>query len=161
MTLPAKDSFSTYGGVKFDFIDVVDPTTDRSATEINTALASLSMMTRMIPQAVVQIDGYADGPNIYYHEALWGNTSDLKPTVTGGAGSGSTGIYTVTWQPTITDPLDVDQDLALKVGWANISGGVQAVANVTVNSNNTCVVTVRDYAGTPIDIGTSYRSEIF
>ena len=158
MTLPAKDSFSTYGGVKEDFIDVVDPTTDRSAVEVNTAFASLSMLTRTTVKAAVQFDGYAGVPTVAWHEALWGNTSALKPTVT----RNSAGNYTITWAATITDPLDDTQSVVLKSGWANVEAGAGAFfTGVTIVGNNAATLITRNSAGTAADIGTAYKVTVF
>ncbi len=158
MTLPAKDSFSTYGGVKFDFIDVVDPTTDRSATEMNTALASLSMLTRTPVKAIVQFDGYAGAPTVSYHEAIWGNSSDLKPTVT----RNTAGNYTITWDATVTDPLDEDQSVVFKSGWANVEAEAGAFfTGVTVVGNNSATLITRNSAGSAADIGTAYKVTVF
>lgn len=156
MTLPSKDSFATYGGVKFDFIDVVDPTTDRSATEMNVALASLSMMTRTCPKAIIQIDGYASGPNVIYHESLWGNSSDLTPVVA----RTTTGTYTITWPSTVTDPLDEDHSLSLKTGWGNCSLAA-TIVSVAMTSTNVVTVTTSNAAGSLVDVGTSYRIDVF
>lgn len=159
MTLPSKDSFATYGGVKFDFIDVVDPTTDRSATEMNVALASLSMMTRTCPKAIVTFGGTRTNPTIYYHEAIWGNSSDLKPTVTDG---GSAGIYGIQWPPTVTDPLDEDHDLDIKAVWisCNYTGAV-VICNANIEYSNSVVIYTADASGTLIDIGDEFRITVF
>lgn len=158
MTLPAKDSFSTYGGFKFDFIAVVDPTTDRSADEMNAALASLSMLTRTPVKAMVQFDGYAGTPTVAFHEAIWGNTSDLKPTVT----RNSAGNYTITWPSTVIDPLNVTQTVILKSGWANVEAGAGAFfVGVTIVGNNSATLITRNSGGSAADIGASYKVTVY
>lgn len=150
MTLPAKDDFATYGGQKLDYTDVVDPTTDRSAAEMNAALASASMMTRTIVRAVVSFaaDG-ADGYNndVFNHEAVWGNNISVIPTVF----HNSVGLWTVTWPATVTDALGVVQSTNFKFGWAIYNAGTFGAAQMLITSPNVCQVFLFNAAGTGID----------
>lgn len=146
MPLPDKDSFETYGGTKLDFIDVVDPTTDRSAEEVNAAFASGSMMTRTAVRAIVSfaadgLDGYNN--DVYDHEAVWGNTLDLIPTVY----HNSTGFWTITWPATVDDPLGEEHSVNFKWGWAQYASGTFGVVQVLITSPNVCQVFLFDAAG--------------
>ncbi len=150
MTLPDKDSFSTYGGVKFDFIDVVDPTTDRSATEVNGALASVSMMTRTALRAVISfaangLDGYNN--DVYSHESVWGNGLDVLPTLY----HNSVGLWTITWPATVDDPLGESHDVSFKYATADWNSGTFGKAQVLITSPNVVQVFLFDAAGTGID----------
>lgn len=150
MTLPDKDSFETYGGTKFDFIDVVDPTTDRSATEMNTALASASMMSRTSVRAMVSfaadgVDGYNNDVDI--HEAVWGNTLGVLPTVY----HDGVGEWTVTWPATVDDPLGTSHDVSLRFGWGTYNAATFGQVQVKITSPNVMKVYLFNAAGTGID----------
>lgn len=101
MTLPDTDSLNTYGGELADYAPIEDPTTDRSADAANMAFASVAMMTHTIPRAIVQFAGHATTPTRTTHDAVWGNTSGVAPTI---AKTG-TGVYTVTWPSSVNDEL--------------------------------------------------------
>src|SRR4051812_11244544 len=97
--LPNSASYSTYGGEKTDYQPVEDPTTDRSADEVDEALADTSAMTRMIPRAFVTFQTNGTTCTVVAHDAVWGNDVSVAPTVT----RIGLGAYDVTWPTTVTD----------------------------------------------------------
>ncbi len=160
MPLPAKDSFATYGGVKSDFIDVVDPTTDRSATEMNAALAALSMMTRTATRAIVQFEsegGYPDDGYVVSHESVWGNDPSVVPEVYHDAA----GEWTITWPETVVDALNDEHDLSFNYAWASIETGSDAFElAVEITAPNVVKVILMDGA-TPQDSNGDARITLF
>lgn len=147
---PAKSSFDTFGGAKNNYSDVVDPTTDRDASEVNAMAAACSMLTRTNIKAYVRFAGHATAPVVDIHEAVWGNSVLVIPTLV----HTSTGVYTITYPSTITDPLAQVQSVVFYDGWSKVNTGATFSA-VSVANN---VVTVRTYnsAGSLNDlVGTS------
>ena len=110
MTLPSRDSISTYGGGVpgagyNDYSPVIDPTTDVPAAGLNQALSNIAMLTRTTPRCMARWEPLGTGtPTLLTHMALWGNSVGVAPVVAYG---GSTGLYTITWPFTVTDDLTV------------------------------------------------------
>lgn len=108
MTLPSRDSLSTFGGTPgaglVDFSPPIDPTTDLPAAGLNQALSDVAMMTRTAVRAWARFTPAGTGtPVLVNHWALWGNSSGVAPVVA----RTTTGIYTVTWPATVTDDVTV------------------------------------------------------
>lgn len=109
MTLPNRDSLSTFGGTLgagyADFASSLDPTTDMPASAGNQLLSDVAMMTRTAVRAWVRFAPAGVGTVILVaHYALWGNASGVAPVLAYG---GSTGIYTITWPATVQDDITV------------------------------------------------------
>jgi hypothetical protein len=151
MTLPTADSFDQYGGLKQDFSSVVDPTTDRSAAEVNTAFASMASASRTSIRAFLQFLGSATTPTVNFHNAHWGSTLSVLPVVT----RNSIGNYTITFPSTITDPLGVVQSVNLVSGRGGLEGTVPGFVTVTKATPNTLTVLLFSAAGTASDLTTS------
>lgn len=144
MPLPSEPStLSTYGGEKADYSAPVDGSTDRSAAEINQAFADLAQVTRTALQSRVTFTISGGVATVTDHEALWGSTLALIPTiVVGGAG-----VYTVTLPASVTDILEEVHSVNIATGHANVAGSTCFQSNVTVATPNTFVVRVWDATG--------------
>lgn len=151
MTLPTSDSFDTYGGSKTDFSSVVDPTTDRSAAEVNTAFASMSCASRTSIRTYLQFLGHATTPVLNFHNAHWGSSLAVIPTIT----RNSTGNYTITFPSTVTDPLGVVQSINLISGRGGLEGTVPGFITVTKATPNTLTVLLFNSSGSANDMTTS------
>lgn len=149
MTLPSASTFSTYGGAKEDFTSVVDPLTDRSAVEVNAAFADVASMTRTSIRAYLQFTGVTgDNPVPNFHQAHWGSTVAVVPTMVNNA----TGDLTITFPATVTDPLGDDVALNLVCGWGSLEGSTPGFINVTRLSPNTVNVKLFDATGAASDL---------
>lgn len=116
-------SLAGYGGALVDYgaIGVVDPTTDRSAANVNQAFADVAAMTHTSGRAWVRFLGHATLPSLALSDAsdaAWGNSAPVLPVVT----KGGTGIYVVTWPTTITDELGNSQSVVLRTADASVEG---------------------------------------
>lgn len=151
MTLPTSDSFDTYGGTKTDFSSVVDPTTDRSAAEVNTAFASMSCASRTSIRGYMQFLGHAATPVLNYHNAHWGSSLAVIPVVS----RNSTGNYTVTFPSTVTDPLGVVQSINLIAGQVSLEGTTAGYATITKATPNTFTVCMFNSGGSASDLTSS------
>lgn len=61
MPLPNRDTYATYGSSKVDYSPVVDPTTDRSATEVNAVFSQVAAMNMVSPIMAGYVSFVADG----------------------------------------------------------------------------------------------------
>lgn len=139
MTLPSVDTLSTYGGALEDYSEVVDPTTDESAAWRNKYAANVAMMTHTAPRAIRSFLGttggataIADPSSGFVHDAVWGDTASVKPSVT----HVSTGTYDAIWASSVDDELAVAHTVSFQRAWANVesSDGVLRVASAKVTA---------------------------
>lgn len=79
-TLPAVPSFDTYGGEKRDYIALVNPASDRTADQINSAFYDLAMIARIAPKFIVEVSG--SGGLIDYNGCVVSKIPFVEPTVT-------------------------------------------------------------------------------
>lgn len=129
--LPSASDFSTFGGLKQDYTEIVDPLTDRSAEEINAAFATLSSATRTSLRCYCQFTGSASTPTIDIHNAVWGNSISVIPILS----RTGTGAFTVSFPASVVDSLGQTQSVNLIMGWGNVeSSSDQRVNVVKVNS---------------------------
>lgn len=151
MTLPDKDTLDTYGGALNDYeLGVVDPTTDRGAAAANKAYASTAMMTRTAARCYAAfVTAATTGAMVLSeHDALWGNTSGVAPVLA----RASTGVFTVTWPTSVTDPLGVAHTLALRRGTLlEVAGATAYHVQVARTAANIVTVRVFDMAGVAAD----------
>lgn len=141
MPLPSVDAFSSFVTVDelTDFAPVTDPTTDVPASAMNILMANSAMSSRMMPRAYVvwQWDGAA--VEIIEHDAVWGNSFAVQPTVV----HSSTGLYTITWPATVADALGDNHNINLKRLLApNVTGTTMYHATCQRTGANTGVVRV-------------------
>lgn len=149
MTFPGTDTLATYGGLLSDYAAVEDPQTDRPASGANQAYASTAAMTHCVPRAYVVIVGNATTPTVAEHDAAWGNTAGVLPTLV----RNSAGDITVAWPATVTDELGtvgVAVNLKRCAGW-NIEGTVPGFVTVTPVTANTMRVRLFSAAGASTD----------
>lgn len=139
MTLPDKDSLSTYGGALANATDLVDPSTDEDAAWRNKYAANVAMMTHTATRAFRSFLGttggataVADPSSGAVHDALWGDGSSVKPSVT----HVQTGIYDSIWVSTVSDELSEDHTLSLRRAWAEVesSDGTLRIATAKVTA---------------------------
>jgi len=152
--LPNIASYSTYGGEKQNYSPVVDPTTDLDAGEDNEARSDVACLTVMSPRAYVAFT-YTSGTGVTVVEsnAVWGNTTPPTVTRTG------TGVFTITWPTTITDPRGNTQSVNLRRGWGNVEATVNSASVVRTGPNTvTCNIFV---AGTMTDPGTGVAVVVY
>jgi hypothetical protein len=140
MGLPGRDNLSSYGGRMQNYSDPVDPTTDEDAEWRNKYAANVAAMTHTIPRAVRSFLGstagataIADPSTGFIHDAVWGDSSIVKPSATYIA----TGMYDVIWPATVTDELDVTHTLTIRRAHASAeTDGVWRDAKAKVTAAN-------------------------
>ncbi len=115
MPLPDSSTFADYGGEKQDYAAPEDPTTDRSAAELNPALADTAAMTRMIPRARLTLTVSGGVCTLAAHDAVWGNSLAVQPAVIYQA----TGRYLVSMPITVQDAFGDLHTPNMTTGWAN------------------------------------------
>lgn len=132
MALPDKSTFDTIGGEIIDFSAVEDPNTDLAGAFNSEARADNAAMTRMIPRAYVAFIVSGSLCNVVDHDAVWGNSLAVKPTVA----YVSFGQYTVTWPTTVADARGVVRALNLRRGLGSVetSGFISAALRISANS---------------------------
>jgi len=143
MTLPDRDSIQTYGGPLANYpIDVIDPTTDEDAAWRNKYAANVAMMTHTITRGARSFLGtsggatsIADPSSGFIHDAVWGDSSTVKPSVT----HVQTGIYDIISPSTVTDELATSHSVAIRRAWGNIeqTGSTLCVAQAKVTAAQT------------------------
>lgn len=140
MTLPDRDSISTYGGALSNYGSVIDPTTDEDAAWRNKYAANVAMMTHTITRGVRSFLGtsggatsVADPSTGFVHDAVWGDSSSVKPSVT----HVQTGIYDLVYPSTVTDELAASHSVAIRCAWGNVeqSDSTLRVANAAVSTS--------------------------
>ncbi len=146
MTLPDRDSLSTYGGAMSNYADPIDPTTDEDAGWRNKYAGNVAMMTHTITRAFRSFLGTSGGATAiadpttgFVHDAVWGNSPLNKPSVTQVASC----TYDINWPSTVLDELDVTHSVSLSRAWAAVesSDGTLRLAEAKV----TGAATVRVY----------------
>jgi hypothetical protein len=137
MPLPSIDDLDTYGGIKVNYSDPVDPETDLDATQFNSLSLSVAQGTRTAIRAWVQFTGHASTPTLVSHDSVWGNAVSVQPTI---ATSG-TNVYTITFPSTVDDALGDTHAINLRDAWAKLAGTTAGFINAEISSPN--VVTLR------------------
>lgn len=104
MNLPATIDPETDLGLPFEnATEVADPNTDVSATFYETLCITVAAMSHTAPRAWAIVSAAASGSTtgvlLRDHDAMWGDTNAVKPTVTRTA----TGAYTVAWAASYQD----------------------------------------------------------
>ena len=123
MTLPDRDALSTYGGALDNYGQMTDPTTDEDAAWRNKYVANVAMMTHTVTRAVRSFLGtsggatsIADPSTGFIHDAVWGDSSTVKPSVT----HVQTGIYDIVYPSTVSDELAADHSVVVRRAWGNV-----------------------------------------
>lgn len=114
----------TYGGPKIDATVVSNPETQVSAGNFNRTFEDLAQATRTVQRAVASFTTttvaapttvVAASVNV---RTVWGSAPAQKPVVTKTA----TGLYTLTWSPTFTDPLSETESVSFFDGHVSCRG---------------------------------------
>ena len=147
MTLPDSDTLANYLAADqlVDFSPMVDPNTDLPAEGANEAFASLAMMTRMAPRAYVVLVPGDGSVELTEHDAVWGNTYLVAPTVE----YINTGRYVVTFPASVNDALGVEHSVNLRRAKAfhvEDSGNVWFITGEVLTAN-TVAIYVKDFGG--------------
>jgi hypothetical protein len=148
MTLPAIDSFDTYGGVKIDYAPVEDPETDLAASQGNQALASVAGMTHVSPRLIVQFTTSSGLGAISNWTSVFGNSFAYLPQIV----QGIPGEWVMVFPATIVDFTGEEQPLNIR--WAH--GWVEDLNNAwTVqckkNTSNSIKIAFFNDSGTKTD----------
>lgn len=154
MTLPDRDTLATYGGAMANYADPIDPTTDEDAAWRNKYAANVAMVTHTVTRAARSFlgstagaSGISDPTTGFVHDAVWGDSSTVKPSATYIA----TGTYDVIWPATVNDELGTSHTLSLRRASANVesSDGSFRIATAKVTGART----VRVYTYAPPVVG--------
>jgi hypothetical protein len=125
MSLPPDSlSYNDLGGTKLEYSAPVDTSTDRSATEVNTAFAATAAMTRTSIRCWLKfsING-AGAPTLVSWDASWKGGTITPPVITNEA----TGKFLVTLPATVLDEQAVSHSVNLNVAFASIAGATDAI----------------------------------
>ena len=148
MTFPDVDTIDNYGGALVNVAPVEDPTTDRDAGAMNSALESVAQMTHTAARAWCRVVlgtsaalAAANG-----NDAGWGTTTPPVPA------HSTTGVYTITWPATVTDALGNQHSLNLRTASASIEGATFGFAQANVTSANVVTVNTANAAGSANDL---------
>lgn len=149
MTAPDIDdpsgNYAMPAGGFVDYLPVTDPTTDQTsggqtgAPGANQWMCSTASMTHTSRRAWARFLGNATTPTLAVsngHDAHWGSSSPVKPTLVRSA----VGIYTVTWPATVTDALGVSHTVNLRWSKACAEGSTLFLVQTSVTAAN--IVTV-------------------
>ena len=137
------------GGAKVDSLAVVDPTTDRSAEEVNTAFQSVAQMSQTTCMAMCQFSASNVSPIVpFFHRGLYGSSLAVIPTITVPA----TGSVLVTFPAQFTDDMGRVVDVNMHMGAAQFEGldasNRPRFVTVTPQSPNSFLLRFHDYTGT-------------
>lgn len=149
MTLPNITDPVEYGLPKTDHDFVADPETDLAAKEYEALAIDVASLSYTAPRAIAAVG--ATG-NLVNHSAVWGDTDQVKPTVT----YVSTGQYTITWASSYSDLNPTpDRRIATPIHFrfalAQLCSGASRGAPGVTWTGNSVTVQWRDLQGTPID----------
>lgn len=149
--LPEIADPTTFGGPFANHAPVVDPTTDMDASYQNLLNAQVAMLSHTAPRAWVRCTVSGGVVTVADHDAVWGNTSGVKPTAT----YVGTGNYTVEWAASYNDLQDTPESHAVSLRCAHASGFKSSAARI-VNSRLsdavTAEVTAYDAAGSAAEL---------
>lgn len=149
-------TIGSYGGPKLDSLPVSNPETQVAASEMNRYMEDLAQTTRTVLRAAATFLTSSAAPAILpagsvTHRSVWGSGSGQQPVVE----KTGAGLYTITYDPSFTDPLGTVEAVAFYAGHASCmsanSGDIVTARALTVAAN---VVTVGVYAaGALSDVG--------
>ncbi len=158
MTLPNVDTVETYGGLLVDYgIGVVNSETDRAAENANRAYANVAMATHTNVRAWARFTAAATtgAMVLQAHDALWGNTSFVVPTLS----RSTQGVFDITW-PTSVTPETAETAIPINircVGAPNVEGTSLRIPQASRQAANIVRVYTFDAAGALQDFaGTTY-----
>lgn len=148
MTLPDVDDLATLGGVMENYDPVTDPTVELDAGYDNKTRANIAGATQTLDRVFVQFVSAAANPiTVQSHNAVWGNTPAVAPTVN----RNSAGRYTVTWPTSVTDALGVSHTVGLVGGRGNAQSGAFFQVQFLKSTSNVAEVYIFNAAGGLVD----------
>lgn len=138
-----------YGGPFVDAKPVSNPTSQVSAARFNRLAEDGAELTRTGIRAIVHFIPVTVGdPTVAYHTSVWGSSSTERPTIT----RGGTGLYTIEYAASFTDPLGVVESVSLVSAMTGIVSDNNDRVTVADVSSNQAVVKVWDNTGTLSDL---------
>ena len=170
MSLPDKDSASTYGALnKVDYQNLppANTATDWSNPLLAPAICNIAGMTQTIPRAAITIilNSATISISTVSWVAVWGNITTAAPTVA----HVSTGVYTITFPSVVSDEYNASfgiyytHPVNFTRGWAQLqnpgelySCSVQASANVLTLTLYNHSNALSDFSGKIIDVFGTY-----
>jgi hypothetical protein len=155
MSLPSKlDPTQDFGLPMSDYAPVANPETDVSYYQLENMAIGVAGMSHTAPRAWVVVSGAAASAGLMLrdHDAVWGDTDAVKPTIARSA----TGAYTITWStsyvdmnPTVSRQATVAVDLRACHAIANRATSAIVTAYITATGGaNVCFVRTFTHAGT-------------
>ena len=149
--LPDVADLDTVGGTFVNADAVIDPTTDMDAAFQNRLTAQVAMLSHTAPRAMCRCTVFGGVITRADHDAVWGSTSAVAPTV---ARSGA-GVYTITWAASYDDLQSTPEahTTALRFALVTAYGPITpAIANAYLSTSRVVTVNVYDVTGAAIDI---------
>jgi hypothetical protein len=146
---PDTPDASTFGGPYRDFDNIEDPETDVGSDALNKLITQVVQLSHTAPRAWVRVAAGA-APTLTDHDAVWGNTAGVAPTL---ARTG-TGVYTVTWAATYNDLQATPESHAVNFRAALPAPKSASARFLHYDLTSSRVVTVKsfDAAGSPADV---------
>jgi hypothetical protein len=147
-SFPSVCAFDDFGGALVNYGEIVDPTTDRDASDINAAFASVAALSHVSDRCMVRYvsaatTGAIGDPASNVHDAAWGSDPSVKPTIARSAD----GIFTATWPTTVTDQEGNTYTLNLRGGHGQAEGATPYHVQVRASAANILTINVCDMAG--------------
>lgn len=147
--LPDTADLSTFGGTFVNVAPVVDPTTDMDATYQNRINAQLAMLSHTAVRAWARVTISGTTPTVADHDAVWGGTPAVAPSVTRDA----PGQYTVTWASSYDDLQSTAEShsVLFRTSLVNVWDTVAPSSVSRVHLGNTVNVIFADNTGAAVD----------
>ena len=152
-------SYDEAGGTKEDYIPVVDPTTDRSADEVNSVFYVATAMSNTNVNAALTVQGgFAVGPVVpVSHRASWGSSPTLAPVVN----CIQTGVLEITWPSSILNGVGQNCVVNFQRALAAFSSPNEwGFVSAVVQNSNQIIVYCRNQAGTLYPFAANARIEV-
>ncbi len=150
-------NLDSYGGDFHDEIPVEDSTSQLSSTYYTRLASDAAQMTRTSVRAWASFTPTATAAPLTFDPAVvtarswWGAGGGAqKPVVTKTA----TGLYQLTWPPTLNDELSVPEDVAFLTGWAVVMGTVLGSAQIGAIGANAVAVRIYNSSAALADLTT-------
>lgn len=138
------DPAADFGLPYDDYSTAKNSRTDLTAGKFESLCIAVAALTHSAPRAWVVVSGAATagttGVMLVDHDAMWGSTNAVKPTVV----RNSTGSVTVTWASSYADlnpTPDRQVTAAVSLRSAQVTPTTAALFSVTVSGNAATVVT--------------------
>lgn len=158
MTLPAKASIESYGGIKKDYEPVSDGTTDVSAAELMEVFVDTAGMTQTCVTAWCCALGRASSngamsfPATGIHAAVWPDSTKIPANMAPAAARIATGTYEYTWPANVTDAKGITRAVNFRRAFCHFESTTTVYfMSAAVTAPNKITVYVRNTSGTLVD----------